>query len=208
MSTKQFDQSGFDVIENVVDDDCLGKLAECVPSVDSVGSRLLLRQSEFQNLARKLREATQLALFLENTVAIQCIYFRKDRDKNWALKLHRDIVFPIDGAGPWPTAGSKEGMHFHRPSKALVDKLIAVRLHLDDAREGDLLIVPGSHSNEICSDRSDAKSVSVPKGGVLVMSPSVLHGSTRLIDAVSRRVLHFVFAPEKLPYSYRWYHAI
>lgn len=99
-------------------------------------------------------------------------------------------------------------MNCVRPSLEFINRCVAVRLSLDDALEGDLLVVPGSHRNDDPPMRDEAISVPVQRGGVLVMRPSLVHGSTKLEECPSRRVLHFLYASPKVPDSYHWSHAV
>jgi ectoine hydroxylase-related dioxygenase (phytanoyl-CoA dioxygenase family) len=91
---------------------------------------------------------------------------------------------------------------------------LAVRVHLDDCddRNGALRVVPGSHqlgrltSSDAVRER-DARGeicVAVPKGGAMLMRPLLLHASSKASIDGTRRVLHFVFGPRKLPHGLRW----
>ncbi|MDA2933344.1 hypothetical protein MYX82_03265 [Acidobacteria bacterium AH-259-D05] len=48
----------------------------------------------------------------------------------------------------------------------------------------------------------------VPKGGVLVMRPLLLHASSKSITIEPRRVLHFLLGPPQLPHGLRWRDAV
>jgi Phytanoyl-CoA dioxygenase (PhyH) len=145
---------------------------------------------------------------LVELVAVQCILFAKTREVNWSIGLHRDEIMPISGRGDWPSAGMKEGLPYVRVPSAIARSMVAVRVQLDGAPEGDLVLVRGSHVDNAPWDRTLALSIPVPKGSALVMRPTLLHGSSKLRSSDSRRVLHFVFAQAScLPRTYRWCHA-
>ncbi|NOX98453.1 MAG: phytanoyl-CoA dioxygenase family protein [Verrucomicrobia bacterium] len=207
-STSDFFRDGFVVIDEVLTQDCCDRIAECLPNIGSSGSRALLEVECFQELAGDIRRNEKLAGILEDLVAIQCIYFRKTKEHNWSIKMHRDRVVPVEGSGPWDSSGVKEGMKSVRPPLDFLNGCVAVRVSLDGAPEGDLLVVPGSHQSDDAPARGDAISVPVGKGGVMLMRPLLVHGSTKLETSPSRRVLHFLYAPAELPDEYQWYHTV
>ena len=101
---------------------------------------------------------------------------------------------------------------------AVLEQLVAVRVHLDacSERDGPLQFVPGSHrTGRISADdarqqRKAGPIVSCPlaRGDVLAMRPLVLHASSKAEGESRRRVLHFVFGPRELPYGLSWHRAI
>jgi ectoine hydroxylase-related dioxygenase (phytanoyl-CoA dioxygenase family) len=93
-------------------------------------------------------------------------------------------------------------LHVNAPADALA-KVVAIRLHLDDSdsENGPLRVLPGSHRLGILTDQEIehlAKNrpdvvCCVPRGGVLLMSPLLLHASSKARVASPRRVLHFEY---------------
>jgi ectoine hydroxylase-related dioxygenase (phytanoyl-CoA dioxygenase family) len=82
--------------------------------------------------------------------------------------------------------------------------VIALRVHLDssDADNGPLRVVPDSHVAGVLSDQtvmelvaaSDHVECCVPRGGVIVMRPLIIHSSSKARTEKSRRVLHIEYA--------------
>jgi hypothetical protein len=77
---------------------------------------------------------------------------------------------------------------------------------------GALRVVPGSHAfgrldrvraEELRADRGET-AVPMPRGGVLVMRPLILHASSKATEPMPRRVLHFVFGPPRLSLGLEW----
>lgn len=198
-------QHGYQVVDEVLAPGACSQLIDALPEVRGSGSRTLLAQDAFRALAALMRQTPELTGLLSDLVAIQCTLFQKTAGHNWSVRLHRDAVVAVDGDGPWPEAGVKEGLRCARPPRALLDACVAVRLHLDGAPEGDLCVVPGSHASDEPAPREDATPVTVPRGGALVLRPTLLHASLKLQDATHRRVLHYLFAPPSPPPPYRWY---
>lgn len=205
---REFDRAGYAVVEQVVADEVCLALIAALPPIESSGSRVLLSLVTFRELAEQLRASSKLSRFVSDLVAIQCILFRKSTDHNWAVRLHRDAVLPIKGHGPWQSAGLKEGMECAKPPREFMDRCVAIRVHLDGATAEDVSVVPGSHLDAQKHDRAKARSVAVGRGGALIMRPTLAHASSKLRDVQQRRVLHYVFAPKRVPDGYGWYDAV
>ena len=199
-------EKGYFVASDVIPVSTCEDLVSRLPSISGSGSRLLLADSRFQELSAELRSSVALAPLLRNMVAVQGIFFRKTSSHNWSLSLHEDKVFPIEGAGPWPSAGHKEGLPFVVVAKEYVSRFVAVRVALDSSADGDLRVLPGSHRDKSVG-LSASIAIQVPRGGALVFRPTLLHGSDKLSASSTRRVLHFVYAPGYLPADYTWYQA-
>ena len=204
--SQEFEREGFTVVERVVSHSECELLIDALPQIETSGSRTLLALEPFRRLAERMREGV-LSPHLNDLVAVECILFRKSSEHNWAVRLHRDAVLPIRGSGSWPTSGTKEGMECARPPRQFMDQCIAVRVHLDGAPIEDISVVPGSHLDTQKHDRALARPVTVPKGGALLMRPTLAHASSKLEAVEQRRVLHFVFAPNTIPQGYSWYEA-
>lgn len=198
--------NGFFVLAGVIDEDTRTRLIAELPPIEESGTRTLLEKQAFAELARELRNSESLNKTLADLSAVQCTYFRKTPEHNWAVRLHRDLVIPAKGKGPWKSAGTKEGLSTVSADFGLLSRCVGVRVHLDGAPREDISIVPGSH--QAISEHGETRAVALPvqRLGALVMRPTLLHGSSKL-DAESgpRRVLHYLFAPATLPGEYTWH---
>jgi ectoine hydroxylase-related dioxygenase (phytanoyl-CoA dioxygenase family) len=143
--------------------------------------------------------------------------FVKSVEKNWLVSLHQDLSIPVAervDSSQCTGWSQKEGDLFVQPPVAVLEDIAAIRLHLDDCDEenGALRVVSGSHrlgrltSSAAMEERNRCGefSVAVPRGGVMVMRPLLLHASSKAINDAPRRVLHFVFGPSHLPEGLRW----
>jgi hypothetical protein len=171
------------------------------------GTRNLLRESWCRRVSEILKQDLNLKQLLPlDYVAVQCTYFEKSENDNWLVALHRDFFIPVKNKVPskeWSRWSEKEGLLFVRPPDAVLQNLVAVRVHLEDNTEANspLQVVPGSHLSDI--DLRHRVCCLVPRGGALVMRPLILHASSKLI-AGTRRVLHFVYGPKLLPNDAEW----
>lgn len=181
-----------------------------------------LEHSWCRALGDELRRRPVLREILPvDSVAVQCTLFDKSPAKNWLVSLHQDLSIPVRArvaAAECSGWSEKEGVVFVQPPVAILEQLVAVRLHIDDCPEesGPLRVVPGSHGfGRLDADRANALRaargeviVAVERGGVLVMRPLILHASSKASAPKPRRVLHFVFGPPQLPFGLEWQWAV
>jgi hypothetical protein len=217
-------REGFAIAPNVLSarecEDVLRLVAGGVKSL--AGVRSLLAVDWCQRLATHLRSHPEIASFVPaGYVAAQCTYFEKSSIRNWLVAVHQDLSIPVAERksaaclGGW---SEKEGTLFVQAPVELLERLVAVRVHLDSCGESDgpLQVVPGTHAigrigpEEAASIRHAKHMVSctVNAGDAIVMRPLLLHASSKSSGTSLRRVLHFLFGPRDLPHGLRWRHAI
>lgn len=148
---------------------------------------------------------------------VQGLLFDKTPDVNWKVPWHQDGTIALrervdtPGFGAWTV---KDGVPHCRPPAAVLERMVALRLHLDDCgpENAPLRVLPGSHTcgllnhAEIQEWRKQVEPVScsVPAGGALLMRPLLLHASSPAIMPARQRVVHLVFAAEPLPDGLQW----
>jgi Phytanoyl-CoA dioxygenase (PhyH) len=198
----------------------VARVLASLPETSSLsrGTRCLLDESWCAALAEELRSHPLLQdLMGPRSVAVQCTYFEKSSDRNWLVPMHQDRSIPVAnkviGAGltGW---SEKEGQLFVHGPRDLLQQLVAVRLHLDDCRaeDGALRVVPASHQDglldeaEIASKRQAQGELvcEAAAGDALVLSPLLLHASSKSTGNGRRRLLHFVFGPRQPGHSLAW----
>lgn len=179
----------------------------------SAGSRNLLAHPQCRAMAARLNtRLTALRLLDTASVAVQCTLFDKTADKNWLVALHQDTSIPASADGM--ASVLKEGEPYVQPPVDVLQSLLAVRVHLDDcgADAGPLRVVSGSHRAGRL-DAADAQALraehgetvcTAARGDALLMRPLLLHASSRARSPARRRVLHFLFGPERLPHGLVW----
>jgi ectoine hydroxylase-related dioxygenase (phytanoyl-CoA dioxygenase family) len=133
--------------------------------------------------------------------------FEKSGKANWLVVWHQDRALPLRGRfdapewGPW---SEKMGIAYaHAPASAL-SRVVALRVHLDTSTtdNGPLRVVPNSHVLGVLTDGEIGSVVKehgfveclVPKGGILTMSPLIIHSSSKARIDAPRRVLHIEYA--------------
>ncbi len=148
---------------------------------------------------------------------VRCIFFDKTPKKNWLVTWHQDKTIAlnkkveIEGWGPW----SLKDNTFHvQPSLEVLNKMITLRLHLDnsDTSNGCLKVIPTTHELGILSQAEIAEvtstqrsySCEVKQGDMVIMRPHILHASTKSIKPSHRRVVHMEYSDYALPYDLHW----
>ena len=150
--------------------------------------------------------------------AVRAILFDKTPTANWTVVWHQDLTIavrtraPVAGYGPW---SEKDGVPHVQPPAELLERMLAVRVHLDDcgAANGPVRVLPGSHrvgrlsATAIDSWRAGAEPVDclAERGAILAFRPLVLHASSPASEAAHRRVVHIEFAAEELPEPLAWW---
>ena len=133
--------------------------------------------------------------------------FAKTASANWLVVWHQDTALPlerrreVEGWGPWST---KDGVVYAHAPTAALERLVALRVHLDDSNpeNGPLRVIPGSHALGVLSDAALRDLVAhehpheciVARGGIMVMRPLLVHASSKSAAPAPRRVLHIEYA--------------
>ena len=149
---------------------------------------------------------------------VRAIYFDKSPESNWLVPWHQDLTLAlrsrteVPGFGPWSVKGDVPHV---QPPTELLEQMLTVRLHLDDADEtnGALRVLPGSHRlgrlspAQVLEQRTRQADVlcTVAAGNALLMRPLLLHASGRSTSQRHRRVLHIEYAAFTLPYGLDWH---
>ncbi len=182
------------------------------------GSRNLLEQDWCAGLVSPIRSYLHsVGVLHADAVAVQCTLFRKTPDCNWKVPYHQDLSIPVaarvehSALSGW---SMKEDGNYVQPPIDMLDRLLAVRLHLDPSGndEGALRVVPGSHrlgrlspDDIAATDKRNNEVVcTADAGDLLLMRPLLLHASSKAERPNGRRVLHFLFAPRQPGCGLQW----
>lgn len=223
LNSESFEETGCAVVPAVLPSRTCQAISRRVRTFSiSGGSRNLLSRAWCVALVERLRRNEGIgALVPHSHVAVQCTYFEKSALRNWGVPAHQDLSIPVaarvEGAG-FSGWSNKEGSLFVQPPTELLQKLVAVRLHLEEcgATDGPLKVFLGSHrfgrftDQEVPAARLAATEITctAEAGEALVMRPLLLHSSPKAKGASRRRVLHFVFGPNDPGHGLRWQHAV
>ncbi len=215
-------QQGWDLFPTAIAPSSLDALRDTAFTEGEAGTRCRLDLPVVRHIVIQLRRELAAAGRLpDNAPAIQAIAFDKTPGSNWKVTWHQDVMFPF--ARPVTTAGfdlpsKKDGVDYARPPRAIVENLLAVRLHIDDCDDanGPLRVAPASHLLGIL------KSTAIPaalencgehvclarRGEALLMKPLTLHASSPAVSPRHRRVLHVVYYAGPALTEESWYRTV
>jgi ectoine hydroxylase-related dioxygenase (phytanoyl-CoA dioxygenase family) len=213
-------QHGFMLVPNVVRPSLLDGLITVLGPVSGAGRRGMLSQPIVRELAVSAVLMNVISPHLEGKPRpVRAIYFDKSPGASWIVPWHQDLTISVThrvetvGFGPWST---KDGLIHVQPPAEILEGMITLRIHLDDADEsnGALKVLPGSHNQDrlnaqdIERFRSEVSEVMccAKRGDGLLMRPLLLHASGHSTSERNRRILHIEYAAADLPNGLEWNH--
>jgi ectoine hydroxylase-related dioxygenase (phytanoyl-CoA dioxygenase family) len=153
--------------------------------------------------------------------SVRAILFDKTAAANWKVVWHQDLTIAVrarvitPGFGPWT---EKAGVTHVQPPIEILERMLAVRVHLDDCgpENGPVRVLPRSHrvgrlsASAIDAWRGGRPSVDcvAERGAILAFRPLILHASSQATVPGHRRVVHLDFAAEELPEPLAWYERV
>lgn len=218
----RLERDGWAVIERVLDARECGTLGAALADLTidprSGGHRNLLARPEVAALCRHPRLAAVVRETLgAGAFACKATLFDKTPQANWKVAWHQDLSIAVRGETRppgWKGWSLKAGVLHAQPPPAVLECMLALRLHLDDCNAGNgaLRVIPGSHregrldeaATEAWKARDAELRCDVKAGGVLLMRPLILHASSAGESPAQRRVLHLEFAAQALPAGLDW----
>jgi ectoine hydroxylase-related dioxygenase (phytanoyl-CoA dioxygenase family) len=224
---EQLRSEGYAIVENILDDVSVRRYIDLFSNEVSDGMRRggrrnLLAIPEMRELAesKTVMRLVQPSLGNEAFV-VRGILFDKQDGANWKVPWHQDVTIAVksraeaDGYGPWSI---KEGVQHVQPPGAVLERMVSVRLHLDDCpvSNGALRVIARSHllgkldQNRVPDFVSIEQEVvcEVGRGGALLMSPLTIHASSVAEKPQHRRVIHFDYSNVELSGGLEWFEAI
>lgn len=217
----EIERDGFELVPRVLEETERQELISVLGPVSGAGRRGILALPEIWSLARSVLVLSLVQPHLPaKPFPVRAIYFDKSAEINWLVSWHQDLTVAVraradhPGFGPWST---KDGIPHVQPPDNVLEQMLTVRLHLDDADEsnGALRVLPGSHrygrlsAERIQALRREQVEVvcAVAAGDALFMRPLLLHASGRSTASRHRRVLHIDYASFALPAGLQWHEA-
>ncbi|HVA51674.1 MAG TPA: phytanoyl-CoA dioxygenase family protein [Pirellulales bacterium] len=220
----EIEPDGFSIVPHVID----GRQADLlIAAVDkhhpgraaAYGRRDLLSVPEVVELATsKGIRALVVPVLGKAAFAVRGLWFDKLPLANWKVAWHQDLTIAVrqrvDVAG-FQAWSVKDGVPHVQPPAEVLERMLAVRIHLDDCgqRDGPLRVIPRSHGSgrlsaaaiEQWKQTGQERACCVPQGGALLMRPLLLHSSSAADHPGHRRVIHLEFASGELPGGLEWH---
>jgi hypothetical protein len=161
-------------------------------------------EKKFASIARLAADHALVGVAMEllggEARLVRAVFFDQTPKRNWSVPWHQDKTVTLnrrvtmDGWGPW---SEKDGVCHVQPPCSVLDRMLAIRLHIDpcDEENGCLRVIPGSDRSGILKPRdigrivetSDAVRCIVSPGDAVIMRPHVLHSSRKSVSQSHRR---------------------
>jgi Phytanoyl-CoA dioxygenase (PhyH) len=223
MAEYSIEKDGFSMVEGLLGaTDVEALLSFVEENISSEGRRGGVRNLLDLPCMRELAESPAVRGMAEAVLGtharvVRGILFDKTEEANWKVPWHQDVTIAVDrkteaeGFGPWSV---KAGILHVQPPANVLERMISVRLHLDDCPEenGALRVIAGSHSRgklderlvQELAEKSPVIVCEMQRGGALLMRPLLLHASSASSVPGHRRVIHFDYASIELPAGMNW----
>ena len=208
------EKNGFAIIPEVLKADEVATLCKSLTALElprsRAGIRHLLRNPVVTQAANDIRLlGIARSALSDDAFPFRATLFDKSPDSNWLITWHQDTALPLQekhetrGWGSWSI---KDGIYYAHAPAVVLEKVLALRLHLDDSTEknGPLRVLPGTHKKGVLLDSEVEEVVPstmpvscvVNRGGIIVMRPLVIHASSKSNSEIPRRVLHIEYATQ------------
>lgn len=223
------DLDGYSIAPCLSSAECLQLIRELEPLAPTSerervgGVRNLLGRSE---AVRELARAQSVRALIEpilgaDAFAVRAILFDKTPGTNWKVIWHQDLTIAVRARhelrdfGPWSV---KEGVICVQPPLPILERMLAIRIHLDDCAEenGPLRVIPGSHRlgrlgpSDGARVRIEApeRTLTAMRGDAILMRPLLLHASSPASSPSRRRVIHIELSAMALPSPLEWFERV
>ena len=152
------------------------------------------------------------------TLPVRVVAFNKSDNANWGVPWHQDRVIAVAekaDVAEYKNWSHKSGTWHCEPPEPILEKMLFVRVHLDDTDEsnGAMEIAVGSHAAGVVPS-ANAEDIaktypieicSAKRGDVLILKMLTLHSSKPAKVKSGRRVLRLDFSPSQLPPPLSWH---
>ncbi len=200
----EFEETGAHRIRNLLSHSelrALQRLNRTPPS--RAGNRALLLQPWCKALAARLMSRLMSRLpQLSQLAAVQCTLFEKSASRNWRVPPHQDLSLPV-AMNSVTARTTSDGLRIARADAETLAASVAIRVHLDGcgANDGPLRMVLGTHRNGVLTQVKISETIHrqrvdlqiASSGDAWLMSPLLIHASSKATGNSRRRVLHFLF---------------
>jgi Phytanoyl-CoA dioxygenase (PhyH) len=233
----QIDRDGFALIGDVYSSsemrDTIERLSTCLNDLPSSSAALRSRNGKVYALrnaldlfpfATTLWQREPLTTLLTEVLGaraglVRGLFFDKPPERSWSLPWHKDLTIAVRDNAHKSTSfrnpTCKAGIPHVEAPVELLNRMLTLRIHLDDANEtnGALRVIPGSHrdSNTTADSTSVGKLIEANAGDVLAMRPLLSHcsGTSHPNTLQHRRIIHLEFAADrKLLDGFEWQHFV
>lgn len=228
---KNFDKLGFALFPQIIDEKQIETLSKSLSKLNAFpavsnnnGATYGVRN--LMNLISEIRDFAESspiknlaeAILGKDAKPVKAIFFDKTPEANWKVPWHQDLTIAVREKRETEnfTAWTRKAEIQHvQPPVSILEKMLTVRIHLDDADEtnGALKVIPKSHLTgrltaweiQDLNTTNKIELCNVRRGDAFLMRPLLVHSSSAGTSPKHRRVIHIEFSAEKLPNDLEWY---
>lgn len=222
-----YNNNGFEILAGFYDKDELDTITLALeqqhvfnynfPDIDS--HNLFKSVAAINELAHSEKIMHVVKSLIGNTaVPFYGIMLDKTKNNNWGLDWHQDLKIAvkrrIDSKGYFNWT-EESGITHVIPPVAILEKILIVRIHLDDcdSTNGAIWAIPSSHKPGIINETQIQETVkgnaiyecAFKAGDVMLMSPLLLHKSPYSLSGRQRRILQIEYRATSLENGLEWY---
>jgi ectoine hydroxylase-related dioxygenase (phytanoyl-CoA dioxygenase family) len=224
----QLESCGFTTLENVFSSAQIERMLKLIGQADT-SKGTFRKTADLFAIRQFLKEVPEIdklilndkfkllihGLFGSDYFIVKSIYFDKPEQSNWFVSYHQDLTIAVDRKvelddySKWTV---KQNQFSVQPPLDVLKQIYTIRIHLDDTDEnnGALKVVPDSHLKDVYRpqdidwSKETEHICDVPKGGIMIMKPLLLHSSSRTTNNNKRRVIHIEFCNQELHEELKW----
>jgi hypothetical protein len=159
--SKQIAQWGFAIVPGALPPEKVDKLVEQTDNAfknrSSPSNHAIRHLLQMVPGVREVAESAAIRCLIEavlgsSAFVARSMFFDKTPDANWKVAWHQDLTIAVrkkievDGYTAWSV---KEGIVHVQPPISVLERMVTVRLHLDDCglENGPLQVIPMSHKS-------------------------------------------------------------
>ncbi|WCM41426.1 phytanoyl-CoA dioxygenase family protein [Flavobacterium sp. CBA20B-1] len=219
---------GFSIVEGIYTDTEIESIISCIDKADQTNTTFR-KSADLFAIRQVVKEIPEIIPFVFNDnlrkliadiagndyFIVKSIYFDKPEKSNWYVAYHQDLTISVDKKATlenFMNWTKKQNQFAVQPPISILENITTLRIHLDEtnSENGALKVIENSHSKGIFRpeniDWKNEKETTcdVPKGGVMLMKPLLLHSSNKTTNNEKRRVLHIELSNINLPKELNW----
>lgn len=213
---EQYNNNGFAIVEDIFSEEEITKMIQilAVKEKEYAIRQLITQKPELLDVLFSNSKFKELynSVCTKDYFLTKAIYFNKIAAANWFVAYHQDISISAkqksetEGYRDWTFKKQQYGVI---PPKEILESTVTIRIHLDDTdkNNGALRVLAKSHKkgfiriDETFNHKDYGKEVicNIKKGGLMLMSPLLLHASDKSVRNANRRVIHLEFCNKEIP---------
>jgi ectoine hydroxylase-related dioxygenase (phytanoyl-CoA dioxygenase family) len=223
------EKDGFEILKKIINQQTISSLIEDLSKIElseKTNRKKIYGVRNLLNISAAVREFSESQMVRgiveeylgEKAKVVRAIYFDKIPQANWKVPWHQDLTISVvekietKSFNVWT---KKAGIYHVQPPIEILEKMLTLRFHLDDADEtnGALKVLAETHkfgrlsATEIqnLKSKQTVSLCKMEKSDCFLMKPLLVHSSSAGSSPEHRRVIHLEFSAQSLPNGLQFY---